>query len=243
MFGHAALFGTFTGIGYKSVREVNPNIGDNAARSRFPDAQASRPGFDTSWRRRGEAKFNHTETLPHDLCSSGSKAPREALNRNGETDVLLQILYTSDATEQFRASSLADILRVSRKNNQMSNITGVLLHVDGHFLQVLEGPEDHVRQRYETISRANRHRNCCVVHQQALDKRTFPNWSMGSRDVNALSTSGLAIRALRSAKDITSVGRNKSEILQLWLEAFSEAHLDGNETLEVASAALVHELQ
>ncbi|MEM9062954.1 MAG: BLUF domain-containing protein [Pseudomonadota bacterium] len=156
--------------------------------------------------------------------------------------MLLQILYTSDATEAFEASGLEDVLNASQRNNRQNDVTGLLLHVDGHFLQVLEGPENSVRERYAIISQDARHRNCCLVHEQRVTHRTFPEWSMGSHDVDAASESARAIKALGSAGDIEALSRDKPEVLQLWLEAFSEAHLGSGDGLDRASADLVCEL-
>jgi hypothetical protein len=44
---------------------------------------------------------------------------------------------------------LQNILSLSRKNNQMKNVTGVLLYGNGQFIQLLEGDRDLVDKTFQ----------------------------------------------------------------------------------------------
>jgi hypothetical protein len=57
----------------------------------------------------------------------------------------------SSATRRLSVAELADILRVSRADNQRDEITGMLLYKDGNIMQVLEGAEEKVSALIEKL--------------------------------------------------------------------------------------------
>ena len=56
--------------------------------------------------------------------------------------MFIQSVYASVATEAMPKSKLYKLLSQARVNNKLNNITGLLIYVDGVFLQVLEGPAE-----------------------------------------------------------------------------------------------------
>ena len=64
-------------------------------------------------------------------------------------------------------------------------MTGVLLHRDGTFMQVLEGDEDVVRPLYGTIAHDPRHADVVNVWGSLSPTRRFGDWSMGFRDLDS----------------------------------------------------------
>lgn len=91
----------------------------------------------------------------------------------------LQIVYASSATEPVKESFLHGLLDVSRKNNDALGITGVLLCVNGSFLQVLEGPAENVESLYEQISFDRRHGAVVLLLKREVEERGFADWTMG----------------------------------------------------------------
>lgn len=89
-----------------------------------------------------------------------------------------QLAYESTASASMTEASLQQILREARSNNEDLNITGLLLHTEGHFFQVLEGPESAVRELYATIRDDPRHTDVKAVHSTSVAERTFPEWKM-----------------------------------------------------------------
>ena len=59
--------------------------------------------------------------------------------------MLYQLVYSSKAINKMILSHLIGILRKARINNKLSDVTGLLVFVDGMFLQVLEGEEGKVK--------------------------------------------------------------------------------------------------
>ncbi len=74
--------------------------------------------------------------------------------------------------------TLDGILQSARRNNQALGITGLLLYIDGGFLQVLEGEEEAVHRIYTRIRADNRHWETRLMLDREAP-RAFGDWSMG----------------------------------------------------------------
>jgi len=83
--------------------------------------------------------------------------------------------------------ALNALLDEARTSNAQHNITGLMLYVEGHFAQVIEGNADDITQLSENIKRDDRHRNLSVKLVQEKEDRSFDTWSMGIRSMS-LST-------------------------------------------------------
>ena len=66
---------------------------------------------------------------------------------------LIQCVYSSSATARFRESELPDLLAKSRIANSARGITGMLVYINGHFLQVIEGQADVIDSLLLTLKR------------------------------------------------------------------------------------------
>ena len=73
-----------------------------------------------------------------------------------------------------------EITEASIRNNKEFNITGMLLGIEGHYLQYLEGEEKDVLNLLEIIKKDVRHKELVVWVQGFYEKRVFSEWSMGS---------------------------------------------------------------
>jgi len=73
---------------------------------------------------------------------------------------------------------IEQILLVSRRNNEVAEITGALLFSDTNFSQVLEGPRAEVERLYETLNHDPRHKDLLLLLSERLGARQFPDWSM-----------------------------------------------------------------
>jgi hypothetical protein len=89
-----------------------------------------------------------------------------------------RLIYSSEAAPDLATADLEEMLAESRIRNRARGITGVLVFVDGVFLQILEGEKDNVLDLMETIERDPRHRGVKVFHQHETDERAFASWSM-----------------------------------------------------------------
>ncbi len=105
-------------------------------------------------------------------------------------------------------NELKNLVDHSRTNNTRLNISGILLHYDINFLQVLEGEESVVRNLLATIGKDRRHTSMEVLFTQKAYQRVFADWSMDLIDVSPedveaifsrLSDDGSRVKSLFSA--------------------------------------------
>jgi hypothetical protein len=89
-----------------------------------------------------------------------------------------RLIYSSEAAPGLAAAELEEMLGESRIRNRVYGITGVLLFVEGAFLQILEGEREDVLGLMERIERDPRHRGVKVFYEQEVDERAFASWSM-----------------------------------------------------------------
>lgn len=97
---------------------------------------------------------------------------------------LLRLVYVSSSQQTMPETELVDLLDASRKANRSRGVTGLLLHKDGNWMQVLEGPPAQVRDVFSRIQRDPRHHDITVVTEDAVDERLFTEWSMGFRKLS-----------------------------------------------------------
>jgi hypothetical protein len=95
----------------------------------------------------------------------------------------------------------AGVLEVSRRNNALLGVTGMLLHLRGSFFQVLERPPAVVEALYAKIFGDEAHEGVVLLIRETVEERTFGDWTMGWSD---LSTAELA--SLPGCNDFFSSG-------------------------------------
>lgn len=81
-------------------------------------------------------------------------------------------------------ADLEDIKRASTRYNAAHDITGLLMHAGGHFVQFLEGEEQEVRFLFEKIVQDNRHDHIKLLFERKASERIFTDWSMPVIDLD-----------------------------------------------------------
>jgi hypothetical protein len=74
---------------------------------------------------------------------------------------------------------LRKLLKSVRAANAKLDITGLLLHRQNCFFQVLEGHKSAVQGLYRKIRQDNRHQRCELLFEGDVEKREFTDWRMG----------------------------------------------------------------
>lgn len=92
-----------------------------------------------------------------------------------------RLVYTSKARRQMSENDINRILSVSRINNSLYGVTGMLLYRDGTFLQVLEGKGADLSETYARIRRDKRHYDCKLLMEEGIVQRAFQGWEMAYR--------------------------------------------------------------
>lgn len=91
---------------------------------------------------------------------------------------LATLCYASTATERCSAIEIGLIVEAAKRNNARSNITGVLFFGNNYFLQILEGPRNHLNILYNKIIKDERHTNMQVLELREIGSRCFPEWTI-----------------------------------------------------------------
>jgi hypothetical protein len=94
---------------------------------------------------------------------------------------LRQLVYVSAATRPFSEDELVALLALSRARNAERDVTGRLLHVDGSFIQAIEGSGAAVQELFGRIARDPRHRGIVVLEDGPIPARGFAAWRMDYR--------------------------------------------------------------
>lgn len=90
---------------------------------------------------------------------------------------LVQLIYVSRPFD-YDNLCLDGILAVARHNNTRDGITGALICREDIYLQLLEGPSDHIANTYARIRHDDRHIEVVKLAENAIDQRMFGNWAM-----------------------------------------------------------------
>lgn len=114
---------------------------------------------------------------------------------------LTHCIYTSIATRPFSNAELSDLLQTARASNAAVGVTGMLLHVEGTFFQVLEGDDAVVRGLFGRIAADLRHGSVTRIIHEPLHLRRFADWTMGFA-----SLAPAELGALEGANDFFSHG-------------------------------------
>ena len=95
-----------------------------------------------------------------------------------------QLVYRSISANTGPAliQDMADILAVSRTNNGIEGISGILLAGGGRFIQVLEGSSESVELVFSWIQADRRHSDLTIVNDDLVERRAFGSWTMANLD-------------------------------------------------------------
>ena len=80
------------------------------------------------------------------------------------------------------ATGLEAILLDARAGNNARDITGVLVYVDGVFLQIIEGDRQAVLRLMTSLGKDSRHNSIKIIHEAGIEERTFASWRMAFLD-------------------------------------------------------------
>lgn len=98
---------------------------------------------------------------------------------------LIHLIYISSATNWPTENDLKELLEQARERNLKQNITGMLLYDNATFMQVLEGSAEDVHDIYSSILKDPRNNGLFTLIEEEISERSFPNWSMGFRNLKS----------------------------------------------------------
>ena len=97
---------------------------------------------------------------------------------------LRQILYVSAGLPDLAPADIGQMFRTAQRNNSDNEVTGLLFHLEGSFLQILEGSSTAIDSTYRKIVRDRRHRRVMKLFDQEVRDRDFPDWRIGFQDID-----------------------------------------------------------
>ena len=138
------------------------------------------------------------ELLPDvpDAAKAGlSRLKQSALRPGTGSEFVAVYRSTSLISHQ---KDLKQLLDQSRADNARLGISGVLLHYDMTFLQVLEGGEQVVLDLLDRIGTDPRHNGMEVIFTQGEYQRVFQDWSMEMIGISPEDFEGVLSRLSKS---------------------------------------------
>ena len=96
------------------------------------------------------------------------------------------IAYASEiAIKSDHETLIEEIVAVAKRENPKRGITGVLFYHEGHFLQVIEGEEQALRELMSNIEADPRHKDVSYLIDTKTESRGFRQWNMDSFDLDS----------------------------------------------------------
>jgi hypothetical protein len=92
--------------------------------------------------------------------------------------LLIQLIYVSEVSSDFREHDIPELLKTIRPANAKLQITGMLFFLRTAFLQVLEGEARSVDRTYARVLLDKRHSRVMTISRDPIEERSFPNWTM-----------------------------------------------------------------
>ena len=92
---------------------------------------------------------------------------------------LYHLGYCSTVSAPLTAADLIGLLQSARRRNQELDVTGLLLHREDSFFQIIEGSRENVLAVFERICADPRHQRITVLIEGPATHREFSDWRMG----------------------------------------------------------------
>jgi Sensors of blue-light using FAD len=90
-----------------------------------------------------------------------------------------QILYCSLLREPMTEAAIEALAQSAARLNRMDRITGLLMHSDGVFVQLIEGPAPAVAHLWSRLLHDKRHYGIVqLLHRREVEQRTCGDWDM-----------------------------------------------------------------
>lgn len=135
---------------------------------------------------------------------------------------LVRLVYVSSATQRLEDADLARILESSVRHNRTQGITGMLLYLEGTFMQVLEGEAAAISETFGRICQDDRHQDVFLLQQVEISAREFAHWHMAFRRLTSAEILQYPEYApiIRNSPDFAALGIREGLALEM-LKNFS----------------------
>lgn len=93
--------------------------------------------------------------------------------------ILERLIYVSTAAQGIALPEVRHIVARAQIRNRQLDVTGMLLFMQGEFVQVLEGRRAMLDQVVQYISGDPRHHGIQLIERRRVSTRRFDRWHMG----------------------------------------------------------------
>ena len=97
-----------------------------------------------------------------------------------------RIIYLSHPSPEMTLEKAEAIVEKSRRKNSACGLTGALVLENGTFLQILEGPELALEERWSAIQRDRRHHGLMMIYDGSVNTRSYPDQPMALLHLSSL---------------------------------------------------------
>ena len=143
------------------------------------------------------------------------------------------LIYVSYASGKMKDTDLRYLLRQCSQHNLKNQITGMLVCIDGKFIEVLEGERGAVVDQFDNITIDPRHRNVSVVLEGNTRVRNFNDWSMAFHSNSKITTRESAYRDPETLFGSTSM-INQNHPVFTFLKLFYEKNRSKEEAAQAS---------
>lgn len=92
---------------------------------------------------------------------------------------LYYLIYSSIPARALSDAELDELLDTARSANSGHGVTGMLICFKDLYVQLIEGEEAEIKQLYKNLLIDPRHYRVQTLKEGEINKRFFPDWSMG----------------------------------------------------------------
>jgi len=140
---------------------------------------------------------------------------------------IFHMAYVSQASEELGYNDIDEILTAAKIHNPGNAITGVLIHCDGYFVQLLEGnSEKAVKQALARILSDERHSNLRVIGEWYSAARLFNESAMGFCDSDLHQKHSCFSHLQNIFNDSMSFAKTKSEAMIHFFNDFANSGIE-----------------
>lgn len=93
------------------------------------------------------------------------------------------VSYMSNQSQVLTNQDIENLLFQIREKNKRLAITGILLLIQGKFVQYIEGNSTEIDNVYTSIKKDSRHNELILLDSGELETRQFKDWSMAYKKV------------------------------------------------------------
>ncbi len=86
------------------------------------------------------------------------------------------ISYVSTVNPNISNTDINELMEYVKVRNNNMDITGILIHSEGNFFQVLEGSKEAVKKMFEKIKKDARHYNVIKMLDKQIENNSFSEY-------------------------------------------------------------------